>query len=172
MKIQTSTDENCLSSSDLMPAGDDFPAFLKQSARILDSYRHWFGKDLVSRNGSLEDQSELLFNCNQVVLSSGNEPDAILNYGNRSALNLWEMSWATLTSMPSRLTAQPMERPEREAFLQQVRQNGFITDYAGVRISRTGRRFKISAATVWNILDVNGDFLGQAAAFSRWENLT
>src|SRR3990172_8531438 len=42
---------------------------------------------------------------------------------------------------------------------------GFIETYRGVRISRSGRRFLIEQATVWNILDANGRSAGQAATF-------
>ncbi len=45
---------------------------------------------------------------------------------------------------------------------------GFIDDYAGVRVSATGRRFRIEAATVWNLVDAAGALHGQAAAFDRW----
>ena len=49
--------------------------------------------------------------------------------------------------------------------------NGFIDDYAGIRISKTGRRFRIAQATVWNLLDERGIYSGQAAMFLRWEFL-
>ena len=46
--------------------------------------------------------------------------------------------------------------------------HGFVTDYQGVRISRTGRRCLVKGATVWNVLDEHGAKRGQAATFSRW----
>ena len=141
MKIQTPTNGACSAGSGLSSEGVELPALVAQSAMILDSYRHWFGKDMINRAGSPEDRARLLFDWDQVVLSCGNEPDPLLNYGNRRALTLWEMSWPDFVRMPARLTAEPMERKEREAFLQQVRQTGFITNYEGVRISRNGRRF-------------------------------
>jgi hypothetical protein len=45
---------------------------------------------------------------------------------------------------------------------------GYIDDYAGVRVSRTGRRFLIEGATVWNLIETDGRLVGQAATFSRW----
>ena len=48
---------------------------------------------------------------------------------------------------------------------------GFIDDYSGVRISKTGRRFKIARATVWNLLTEDGRPGGQAAMFNEWEFL-
>ena len=63
------------------------------------------------------------------------------------------------------------DRDERARLLAAVTANGFIDDYAGIRISKTGRRFRIAQATVWNLLDESGTFSGQAAMFSRWEFL-
>ncbi|MDQ6733057.1 MAG: MEKHLA domain-containing protein, partial [Nitrospirota bacterium] len=41
----------------------------------------------------------------------------------------------------------------------------------GVRISKTGRRFLVEQALVWNVLDVDGKMVGQAATFSQWKRL-
>ena len=41
---------------------------------------------------------------------------------------------------------------------------GFIRDYAGVRIAASGRRFRIDDAVVWNLVDADGVRHGQAAA--------
>jgi predicted DNA-binding protein (UPF0251 family) len=49
-----------------------------------------------------------------------------------------------------------------------VARQGYIDDYAGIRVSATGKRFLINRATVWNLLDATGNSLGQAAAFSEW----
>ena len=62
-----------------------------------------------------------------------------------------------------------MHRDERARLLDAVTRDGFIDDYRGVRISKTGRRFLIENATVWNLLDENGAPYGQAATFSAWK---
>jgi hypothetical protein len=64
-----------------------------------------------------------------------------------------------------------MHRDERADFLRRVRENGFVDDYSGIRISGKGRRFRIRQATVWNVLDASGRYAGQAATFSSWEFL-
>jgi hypothetical protein len=46
-----------------------------------------------------------------------------------------------------------------------VGRDGFIDDYAGTRISATGRRFRIERAVVWNLIDAAGVRHGQAAMF-------
>jgi hypothetical protein len=55
--------------------------------------------------------------------------------------------------------------------MHQVTTRGFITDYQGVRISRTGKRFAIRNAIVWNLTDSSGVYQGQAACFSDWTAL-
>ena len=64
--------------------------------------------------------------------------------------------WEELTRTPSRLTAEAPNREERARLLETVTRLDFIDDYSGVRISKTGRRFKISRATVWNLISENG----------------
>ena len=73
--------------------------------------------------------------------------------------------------MPSRLTAEAPDREERARLLARVGTQGYIDDYAGVRVSRTGRRFRIARATVWNLLDDGGNHCGQAASFAHWQRL-
>ena len=53
----------------------------------------------------------------------------------------------------------------------EVTSSGFIKNYAGVRISKTGRRFRIENATVWNLVDDDGTPRGQAAMFAEWKAL-
>ena len=81
------------------------------------------------------------------------------------------MSWDEFTRTPSRLTAEAPNREERARLLNAVTTLGFIDDYSGIRISKTGRRFRIEQATVWNLLDERENYVGQAAMFSRWEFL-
>jgi hypothetical protein len=71
-------------------------------------------------------------------------------------------------ALPSRLSAEPLHRDERQRLLGEVARRGFIEDYHGVRISRTGRRFRIERAVVWNLADEAGAVRGQAATFDRW----
>lgn len=67
--------------------------------------------------------------------------------------------------MPSRLSAEAPLREERQALLERVSRDGFIDDYAGIRISARGTRFRIENAVVWNLIDAAGVRHGQAAMF-------
>lgn len=94
-----------------------------------------------------------------------------MNFGNRAALRLWEMDWEQFTRTPSRLTAEPMSREERSRMLAQAQNQGYISDYRGIRISSTGKRFLINQAIIWTVQDSNGATVGQAATFSDWQFL-
>jgi hypothetical protein len=40
-----------------------------------------------------------------------------------------------------------------------------------VRIAQSGRRFRIEDTVIWNVIDADGAFCGQAATFARWTPL-
>lgn len=103
-----------------------------------------------------------------VIVSHDLEADPILNYGNRQALELWEMDWESFVGTPSRLTAEPMNQAERARMLERAARDGYIDRYCGVRVSRKGRRFFVEDALVWNVVDARGVKQGQAATFARW----
>ena len=143
------------------------PPMVAHAALLLDSFSRIVGRELVPRGGTPEEEARRLFEARIVVVSHGTEADPVLNYGNRRALGLWEMPWGDFTKTPSRLTAEPVHRDERARLLERTRRDGFVDDYAGIRISRSGNRFRIDGALVWNLADAAGVLLGQAAAFER-----
>lgn len=147
------------------------PAVIEQTQTILRSLKHFTGRSLVPCNHAAERAAEEVFHAPFVLVSHGTEADPILNYGNATAQSLWEMSWEELTRTPSRMTAEAPERTERTRLLTAVMENGFIDSYSGVRISKSGRRFRIARATVWNLVTPEGKPAGQAACFSQWEFL-
>lgn len=146
--------------------------WLAHTQMLLNSYHRWLGKELLPRNGTDPKQAVALFEAPFVVVSHGTQADPILNYANRVALNLWEFDIATLLETPSRLTAEAMHRDERAELLKRTADNGYVDDYRGIRISRSGRRFLIEQATVWNLFDIGGRYCGQAATFSAWRPLS
>ncbi len=137
---------------------------------LLRSFTHWTGKTLVETGDPME-QARRLFYVPFVVLSHDTAPDPLLNYANQEGLALFEVSWEELVTLPSRKTAEPSEQPQRESLLATVTRQGYIDDYRGVRITKSGRRFLIEQATVWNLLDQRGNPYGQAATFGHWRFL-
>ncbi|MGL5807157.1 MAG: MEKHLA domain-containing protein [Xenococcaceae cyanobacterium] len=148
------------------------PEIVTWTQIILDSYHKLIGKELIERKTSAIERSRTLYFAPFVVVSHGTQTNPIFNYGNQTALNLWEVSWDVFTKTPSRQPVEPMEREERERMLMQVNTQGFIDNYRGIRISNTGRRFSIENTVVWNLIDAKGDRCGQAATFSEWDYLS
>jgi len=144
------------------------PEVIEWSVWLLDSYRRCVGRELMPRAGEAEEQARALFTAPIVVVSHGTQDDPILNYASQLALTLWEMTWEQLVQTPSRLTAEPVNRAEREWMLERALAQGYIDNYQGIRISSSGRRFLIEQAIVWNVADRAGCRRGQAATFSHW----
>ena len=135
---------------------------------LLDSYFQLLGEQLVPRSGSAEEDARRVFEAPFVVVSHTAADDPILNFGNRTALGLWEIDIETLMQTPSRMTAEPMHRDERAQLLERTTRDGYVDDYQGIRIATTGRRFRIEQAIVWNLRSAAGTYVGQAATFDQW----
>jgi len=135
---------------------------------IDESYRRLTGRQLVQPR---DDLAVALWHAPRAIVAHGTQADPIFFYGNALALDLFEMPADEFMRLPSRLSAEPMLRDERARLLDRVTRDGFIDDYAGIRISASGQRFRIEQATVWNIIDATGAMHGQAATFDRWTML-
>jgi hypothetical protein len=144
------------------------PIVVEWTQLLLNSFHHWTKRELLERVGDQNYQAHALFQSPFVVVSHGMEEDPLLNYGNHIALELWEMTWEQLVMTPSRLTAEPVNRAEREWMLEQARTRGHLDTYQGVRMTSTGRRFLVENAVIWNVLDGQGQRVGQAATFAQW----
>lgn len=135
---------------------------------IANSHARLTGRNLVHPGSPVRDA---LWSASAVIVAHGTQSDPLFFYGNQKALTLFEVDWASFTQMPSRLSAEPLLREERARLLERVARDGYISDYAGIRISARGHRFRIEQATVWNLLDTDGACHGQAATFDRWVDL-
>lgn len=76
------------------------------------NYLRFTGRDLVSGVDPL-DVAKHLGDASFAVVSHGTHDDPIFNYGNRVALDFFEMSWEEFTSLPSRLSAEAPNQAER-----------------------------------------------------------
>ena len=143
--------------------GDELQRML---ALIAGSFLRLTGRPLLENTSP-----EGFWNARRVIVAHGTEDDPVFFYGNRMALTVFEMDFANFTRLPSRYSAEPVNREERVRLLERVSRAGYIDDYAGVRISATGKRFHIEQAVVWNLIDAEGVLHGQAATFDRWQVL-
>src|SRR3989304_5353175 len=119
--------------------------------RLIESYRRWTGRDLVDPELSPVGQARALYEAPFVAASHGTEADPVFNYANRAALTLFETAWADFTSMPSRLSAEPVAREERAQLLARVNRHGFIDHYGGIRLSASGPPFRLPRAPGGNV---------------------
>ena len=155
------------------PMNDDHitsDTWVKRTQELLDSWERWMHEPLIERCSPVKDALRVS-NADFVLVSHGTEADPLLNFANRAALRLWQMSVEQFSGTPSRLTAEPVHRAERAELLARTTRDGFISDYSGIRIASTGQRFEIHRATVWNIVDGEVNPAGQAAMFRDWTML-
>lgn len=146
--------------------------YQKEHAHLLGlSYRQLLQKPLADGACGTPDFAKNLFEAPYAVVSHGTEDDPIFNYANRKALELFEMDWQEFTSLPSKQSAEPVNQEKRQRLLDQVTQHGFINNYQSVRISKNGKRFLIKNVEIWNLIDEEGTYKGQAACFAEWEFL-
>jgi len=142
------------------------PAMRTRIARIATSYRR-----LTGRNLAVDDSAEALWTAPRVIVAHDTAADPIFFFGNHAALRCFEAPLEAFLAMPSRLSAEPGLREARQAALDRVARDGFVDGYVGVRVSATGRRFRIEGATIWNLVDAEGGIHGQAAVFEQWSDL-
>jgi hypothetical protein len=143
------------------------PQMANRIALIASSFERVVGPVLVTG----DDPVLALWEAPAVVVAHGTEADPLFFFGNRAALARFACPVERFVGMPSRLSAEAPERAERQALMERVLREGFIADYAGVRIAADSARFRIEQAVVWNLVDEDGAVRGQAAAFDRWTEL-
>lgn len=158
------------SQHDAVPPGCGDETVNRKLVMMAASFEHFMGRPLVA--ASAGDLVRSLWDAPFAIVAHGTETDPVFFFGNAAALDLFETDWSTFTAMPSRYSAEAPARAERQRLMERVSAQGFIDDYAGVRISASGRRFRIGPAVVWNILDEAGGYHGQAATFMLPEGTT
>lgn len=147
----------------------DAPAAALSEPRLrllVDSYARLTGRSLLDEvPDDVRELALALWQAPCAIVAHGTEPDPVFFYGNRYALQCFEMSFEEFARLQSRLSAEAPVRDERARLLAQVTSNGYVDNYAGMRIARSGRRFAITDGTVWNLADEHGVLHGQAATF-------
>lgn len=147
------------------PAAALDPSFFKL---LSDSYARTVGKPLVSAG---QDAAWLYNEAPFAVLAHSTASDPIFVYANRTAQRCFEYGWDEFMNIPSRLSAEAPNREERQQLLDAVAHNGFIDNYRGMRIAKSGRRFWIEGGIVWELTDAQGQRRGQAALFTSWTDV-
>ena len=137
---------------------------------LLDTtYARFIGRPLAPPNTNAA--TWLYHDAPFAVLAHDTSADPRFVYANETAQRCFEYSWNELVGMHSRLSAETPAQAERQRLLDIVTRNGFVTDYRGVRIAKSGRRFWILDGTVWQLHDEHGVHRGQAAMFTKWQDV-
>ena len=156
----------------IWPEPSEQNGYLTEHIQLLrDSFRRVLNRDLLDISQCEVTVAKAIYHAPYMLVSHGTEADPLFNYANLVAQKLFEMSWAEFIQLPSRQSAEPPNREERAQLLATVTSQGYLEHYSGIRISKTGRRFWISDATVWNLRDRQENYYGQAAICSQWEYL-
>ncbi|MGO6694937.1 MEKHLA domain-containing protein [Rhizobium johnstonii] len=135
---------------------------------LVGSFRRLVGKELVDKNRGPE---WLYGDAPFVVVAHNADPDPVFGYANVTAQRRFGYSWNEFTKIQSRLSAGPAERGERQKLLDAVNDNGFMANYRGLRVMKSGKRFWMKDGIVWQLRDKRGFDHGQAATFSSWEDV-
>ena len=142
---------------------------------LAESFARLTGHDLIAGQAEMDEAAlaRAMRDMDRPLVSHGTEPDPIFRYANTAALRLWEMDWDRFTRLPSRLSAEaePDIQGDRARLLDRALEQGWVGDYRGIRITATGRRFRIADTILWTVTDASGHRHGQAALIGRVEPL-
>jgi hypothetical protein len=136
-------------------------------AQMVDSHQRLLGRELGSEPRGAERARWLYEAAPFCLLAHDGTVDPRFVYANATAQRCFEYTWNELVGLPSRLSAVADVQEQRAALLAAVARDGFAEGYRGLRVARSGRRFWIEDVTMWNVLDPEGRFIGQAATYSR-----
>jgi PAS domain-containing protein len=138
---------------------------------LVSSYRRMAGQEPDFLRGGEATADWLYAHSPYAVLAHDTAQVPRFIYANRAAQACFEYSWDEIVGLPSHLSAEPQDRAERQRLLDQVQAHGHAAGYSGVRIAKSGRRFRIEDGVVWQLIDADGVLRGQAASFGRWHDL-
>jgi PAS domain-containing protein len=139
---------------------------------LVSSYRRTVDREPdFLEHGAAHSAEWLYAQGSHCVLAHNTDPDPHFIYANRAAQTAFEYDWDEITSLASRLSAEPVDREERQRLLDNVARHGFAEGYSGIRIAKSGRRFLIEEGVVWQLIDRDGAVRGQAATFAHWRDV-
>jgi hypothetical protein len=142
---------------------------LTYQRHIAASYERYFCAQLVDQSAEPGiGLAQELYAAPFALLAHDGTDDPRFTYANLTAQKLWERSWEDFIGLPSRLSAEPDARQMRAEMLHRVLTDGYLNGYSGVRVAASGRRFAIDGAKIWNVTDVEGSRIGQAARIDHW----
>lgn len=100
--------------------------------------------------------------CSYAIATHDISPEPLFNYANRAALDLFKMTSQAMIGLPSKKSASLSNQEERAVLLREVTEHGLIKHYQGKRIASDNSIFQIEDATVWNLINNENIYCGQA----------
>jgi len=150
------------------PRSADLKADPEFFTLLTESYAQLVRAPLVPKG---KDAAWLYRDAPFAVVAHNTDPDPRFIYANEAAQTCFEYSWDEFIGLPSRLSAEASDRAERQALLDAVAKNGFMSGYRGIRVAKSGRRFLIEDGVVWDLIDQQGIRHGAAATFPSWRDV-
>jgi hypothetical protein len=159
------------------PDGEQPPSRSRDAAfadLLLSSHRRLTGNSLCPDGFSSTGEAArwLYEDAPFGLLAHGVGADPVFMYANATAQKCFEYGWDEFVRLPSRLSAVQEAQDDRDAFVRSVAERGFASGYRGLRIAKSGRGFWIEDVTMWNLVDADGTYHGQAAMFRSWTDVT
>ena len=146
---------------------------ISYSTLLVESFFRLTKQNLIEKVSDLNalDISNALYHLPFGLVSHGIQSDPIFRYANLKAQELWNYTWDEFIQIPSRFSAEPIAREERQKLLEKSTQYGYVDNYKGVRITKQRKRFLIENTLLWDVIDNTGIKHGQAALIKSWHDL-
>ena len=138
--------------------------------RLVRSFTVLTGRDLVPYDANPSLLAERVQRAPFIIMSRSFERDELPAYGNDLALNLWQQSWDQFTALP--MSDESDASAEEQVMWEQANELALAVGHAdvvsGVLTAGPGRRIRFTRATIWNVLDDDGQIVGQATLLPTW----
>lgn len=139
---------------------------------LSESYFKFTKELLVPEEGDVSIAARWLYEeAPFCVLAHNTDADPRFIYANRTAQTCFEYDWDEFTALRSRFSAEAPNREERQRLLDAAKRDGYIMEYSGFRVAKSGRRFWVDHVTLWQLIDANGRLHGQAALVPYWHDV-
>lgn len=99
-------------------------------------------------------------------MTHNTDADPRFIYANRTTQACYGYDWNEFTELRSRFSAEAVNREERQRLLDAANRDGYVTEYRGLRVAKSGRRLWIDHVTLWQLIDETGTLHGLAGACS------
>ncbi|WP_063639769.1 MEKHLA domain-containing protein [Myxococcus stipitatus] len=98
-----------------------------------------------------------------MLLAQDTQADPVYFYSNATASERFGYSAEEFLVTPARFSAPPEGREERAELIERTYALGFTVGYSGVRVTKTGRLFRIHDVELWVVHDATGILIGLGA---------